>query len=247
MHELLKTGERIDQLFADDIQIIQSKEVFSFSLDAVLLANFATLPKRGQIVDLCAGNGAISLFMSRKTTAQISGIELQARLADMGRRSIQLNQLTDQIIMHTADIKDVTQLIAKDSVDLVVCNPPYFKDLPTNSTNPNPYLAAARHEIHTNLDGVVAEAAKLLKFHGKLALVHRPERLTDILTTMTKYRIAPKRMQMIHPKEGKDANIVLVEGIHHGKPDGLKVLPAITVYDGAGNYQQEVEQMLYGK
>lgn len=247
MHDLLQAGERIDQLFADDIQIIQSRDVFSFSLDAVLLANFATAPKRGAIVDLCAGNGAISLFMSRKTTATITGIELQARLADMGRRSIALNEIGDRVRIETLDIKDVTTIIPKDSVDLVVCNPPYFKDLPTNTTNPNPYLAAARHEIHTNLEGVVAEAAKLLKFHGKLALVHRPERITDILTTMEKYRIVPKRMQLIHPKAGKDANIVLIEGIHHGKPDGLKVLPSITVYGDDGNYQDEVEQMLYGK
>ena len=247
MTDLLLPGERIDRLFADDIRIIQSKDVFSFSLDAVLLANFATLPKRGQIVDFCAGNGAVGLFMTRKTEAMVTGIELQERLADMGRRSILLNNLSGQIDIQTLDIKDVTRVIAKDSVDLVVCNPPYFKDLPTNSTNPNPYLAAARHEIHTNLDTVVAEAAKLLKFHGKLALVHRPERLTDILTTMVKYRIMPKRLQLVYPKAGKDANIVLVEGIHQGKPDGLKALPPITVYDEHGQYLDEVEELLYGR
>ncbi|WEG73206.1 tRNA1(Val) (adenine(37)-N6)-methyltransferase [Vagococcus intermedius] len=247
MSELLYENERIDQLYADDIQIIQSHEVFSFSLDAVLLANFAGLPKRGTIVDLCAGNGAVSLFMSRKTSAHIIGVELQERLADMGRRSIQLNGLESQLSMLTMDLKNVTHAIKKDSVDLVVCNPPYFKELPTNQKNPNPYLAIARHEIKTNLDTVIQESSGLLKFNGKLAIVHRPERLLDILETMKKYHIMPKRVQFVYPKSGKEANILLVEGIRQGKPGGLKILPPLQVYDEQGNYLDAVRSMLYGE
>lgn len=247
MSELLYENERIDQLYADDIQIIQSHEVFSFSLDAVLLANFAGLPKRGTIVDLCAGNGAVSLFMSRKTSAHIIGVELQERLADMGRRSIQLNGLESQLSMLTMDLKDVTHAIKKDSVDLVVCNPPYFKELPTNQKNPNPYLAIARHEIKTNLDTVIQQSSGLLKFNGKLAIVHRPERLLDILETMKKYHIMPKRVQFVYPKSGKEANILLVEGIRQGKPGGLKILPPLQVYDEQGDYLDAVRSMLYGE
>ncbi|MBP1039940.1 tRNA1(Val) (adenine(37)-N6)-methyltransferase [Vagococcus sp. BWB3-3] len=246
MKELLKSDERIDQLYADGIQIIQSKEVFSFSLDAVLLANFASLPKRGQIVDLCAGNGAVGLFISQKTEANIVGIELQDRLADMGRRSVQLNQLEEQMTLHTLDLKQTTTVVKKDSVDLIVCNPPYFKELPTNVKNPNPYLAIARHEIATNLDEVVKEAAGLLKSNGKLALVHRPERLVDILETMKRYSIIPKRVRFVYPKTGKEANVLLVEGIHKGRPDGLKVLPPLFVYDEQDDYYPEVRGMLYG-
>lgn len=246
MSTLLHPTERIDQLYADDIKIIQSSEVFSYSLDAVLLANFAQLPKRGIIVDLCAGNGAVGLFMSKKTSASITGIEIQERLADMGRRSIELNGLTSQLKMETLDLAEVTSLIPKDSVDLVTCNPPYFKDLPTNVSNPNPHLAIARHEIKTTLDGVIKEAASLLKFNGKLAMVHRPERFLDIIETMKKYHIMPKRVQFVYPKAGKDANTVLVEGIRSGKPDGLKILPPLTVYDAQGNYQTEVKGMLFG-
>lgn len=246
MSELLYENERIDQLYANDIQIIQSHEVFSFSLDAVLLANFAGLPKRGTIIDLCAGNGAVSLFMSRKTSAKIIGIELQERLADMGRRSIELNNLESQLTMLTMDLKEVTQAVKKDSVDLVVCNPPYFKELPTNQKNPNPYLAIARHEIRTNLDTVIQQASGLLKFNGKLAMVHRPERLLDILETMKKYHIMPKRVQFVYPKSGKEANILLVEGIRQGKPGGLKILPPLQVYDEQGDYLDEVRGMLYG-
>lgn len=243
----LQPSERIDQLYADDIKIIQSHEVFSYSLDAVLLANFASLPKRGTIVDLCAGNGAVGLFMSKKTPATITGIEIQERLADMGRRSIQLNDLTSQISLETLDLADVTTLIKKDSVDLVTCNPPYFKDLPTNVANPNPHLAIARHEIKTTLDGVIKEAAALLKFNGKLAMVHRPDRFLDIIETMKKYNIIPKRVQFVYPKNGKEANTVLVEGIRQGKPDGLKILPPLVVYDDNGDYLSEVGGMLFGK
>lgn len=242
----LNPKERIDQLYADDIKIIQSPDVFSYSLDAVLLANFAHLPKRGKIVDLCAGNGAVGLFMSKKTQAHITGIEIQDRLADMGRRSIALNNLTEQLQMETLDLAAATTIIKKDSVDLVTCNPPYFKDIPTSTANPNPHLAIARHEIKTTLDGVIKEAANLLKFNGKLALVHRPERFLDIIETMKKYQIIPKRVQFVYPKTGKEANTVLVEGIRSGKPDGLKILPPLVVYDEQGNYQKQVKEMLFG-
>jgi len=124
---MLQPNERIDQLYADDIKIIQSSEVFSFSLDAVLLANYARVPKRGVIVDLCAGNGAVGLFISKKTTAHIYQVELQERLADMAQRSIELNDLQDQLTVYPMDLKDLFQKIKPDSVDLLVCNPPYFK------------------------------------------------------------------------------------------------------------------------
>ena len=160
---MLQPNERIDQLYADDIKIIQSSEVFSFSLDAVLLANYARVPKRGVIVDLCAGNGAVGLFISKKTTAHIYQVELQERLADMAQRSIELNDLQDQLTVYPMDLKNLFQKIKPDSVDLLVCNPPYFKNVPTAIKNPNPYLAIARHEITTTLDEVIQTASKALK------------------------------------------------------------------------------------
>lgn len=132
---MLHPDERIDQLYAEGIQIIQSREVFSFSIDAVLLANFPALPKKGQIVDLCAGNGAVGLFASKKTSARILQIELQSRLADMGQRSIQLNQLEQQLTMVELDLSFATSVVSPDSVDLVLCNPPYFKKLPQSQKN----------------------------------------------------------------------------------------------------------------
>lgn len=244
---MLLPGERIDQLFADDIQIIQSKEVFSFSIDAVLLANFPLFPKNGTIVDLCAGNGAVGLFASRKTNAQITQIELQERLADMGKRSIQMNQLEEQMQMIQLDLKQATTVIKPDSVDLVLCNPPYFKELPTSQKNPNPYLAIARHEIHTTLTEVIEVSAKLLKTNGRLAMVHRPDRFLDILHAMTLANIAPKRVRFVYPKVGKEANTLLIEGIKQGKKDGFRVLPPLFTYDEQNNYLPEMKAMLYGE
>ncbi|MGG5341313.1 tRNA1(Val) (adenine(37)-N6)-methyltransferase [Enterococcus sp. AZ192] len=243
---MLLPGERIDQLFADDIQIIQSKEVFSFSIDAVLLANFPKLPKKGVVVDLCAGNGAVGLFASRKTDARIIQIELQTRLANMGQRSIQLNQLEQQMTMIELDLKKATTAIKPDSVDLVLCNPPYFKELPTSQKNPNPHLAIARHEIHTTLTEVVEVSSKLLKTNGRLAMVHRPDRFLDILHAMEAADIAPKRVRFVYPKVGKEANALLIEGIKQGKKDGFRVLSPLFTYDEENNYLPEMKAMLYG-
>ncbi|MGM0219968.1 tRNA1(Val) (adenine(37)-N6)-methyltransferase [Enterococcus sp. AZ126] len=243
---MLLPDERIDQLYADDIQIIQSKEVFSFSIDAVLLANFPIFPKKGTIVDLCAGNGAVGLFASRKTKAKITQIELQERLADMGKRSIQLNQLEDQMAMFELDLKKATTIIKPDSVDLVLCNPPYFKELPTSQKNPNPHLAIARHELHTTLPEVIEVSAKLLKTNGRLAMVHRPDRFLDILQAMESANIAPKKVRFIYPKAGKEANTLLIEGIKQGKKDGFRVLSPLFTYDEQNNYSSEMKAMLYG-
>lgn len=243
----LNEHERIDQLYAQDIQIIQSANVFSFSLDAVLLANFPNIPKKGTIVDLCAGNGAVGLFISKKTKAHIYQVEIQEKLADMAKRSIALNHLTEQMTVYQMDLKDSHKQLAPDSVDLLVCNPPYFENIPTGVKNPNPHLAIARHEIHTNLEEVLATSSRLLKMNGRFAMVHRPDRFLEILEKMQKHRLAPKRVQFVYPKEGKEANILLIEGIKDGKTTGFKVLPPLTTYDQTGEYTPAVHEMLYGR
>lgn len=244
---MLRPDERIDQLYAEGIKIIQSSKVFSFSIDAVLLANFPTLPKKGHIVDLCAGNGAVGLFASKKTQAQITQIELQPRLVDMGQRSICLNHLEHQLTMVELNLSFAPSVIAPDSVDLVLCNPPYFKEQPKSQKNPNPHLAIARHEIHTTLAEVVSVSAKLLKTNGRLAMVHRPDRFLDILHAMEAANIAPKRIQFVYPKEGKEANILLIEGIKQGKKDGFRVLPPLIIFNESNEYLPKIKEMLYGQ
>ncbi|MFC6181845.1 tRNA1(Val) (adenine(37)-N6)-methyltransferase [Lactiplantibacillus daowaiensis] len=245
----LRADERIDQLYSKDIQIIQSATVFSFSLDAVLLGAFATVSRaaKTRIVDLCAGNGAVGLFVSGQTNGQITAVELQPRLADMATRSIQLNDLSERMTVLNQDLLTVTDTIAKDSVDVVLCNPPYFKDQPTSQKNPNPHLAIARHELSANLDQILAVTSDLLKMNGKAYFVHRPERLDDLFAAMAQHRLAPKRIRFVHPKADREANMVLIEMIKDGKPNGVRVVPPVIVYAADGTYREEVRHLLYGE
>lgn len=246
MEQWLKGDERLDYLLAESLRIIQSPSVFSFSLDAVLLSRFTYVPiKKGRIVDLCSGNGAIPLFLSARTNAEIIGVELQERLADMATRSIHFNNLSDQITILEADVKGIAKKLGSEKFDVVTCNPPYFPAHEASEKNLKEHLAIARHEIHLTLDEAVQSASELLKQGGKATFVHRPGRLLDIVTAMRANRLEPKRIRFVYPKEGKEANTLLIEGIKDGKPD-LKILPPLYVYGDGGKYTEEVKEMLYG-
>jgi tRNA1(Val) A37 N6-methylase TrmN6 len=244
---VLKGDERLDYLLAENLRIIQSPSVFSFSLDAVLLARFAHVPGRlGKVVDLCAGNGAIPLFLSARTKAQITAVELQERLAGMAERSVQYNKLEAQITILHDDVIGIAEKIGYDKYDLVTCNPPYFPAHEASDKNLLEPIAIARHEIYLTLDQAIQSASALLKQGGRAAFVHRPGRLLDIVTSMRAHRIEPKRIQLVYSKAGKDANTLLIEGTKDGKPD-LKILPPLYVYDQEGNYTEEVRRLLYGE
>lgn len=244
----LQADERIDQLSSQGVKIIQSKQVFAFSLDAVLLANFVPENHRQRLktVDLCAGNGAVGLFLNQRLGGQIWEVELQDRLADMAQRSIDLNDLGARYQVINDDLANVYEHLPKDSADIVTCNPPYFKDDQQSQKNPNQYLAIARHEIKTNLATVVDRMSGLLKMNGHAYMVHRPDRLTEILSTMEASRLVPKRLQFICPKPGWEANMVLIDAIKDGRPGGLKVLPEFVVADDQGEYLPAMKGLLYG-
>ncbi len=246
-NEILKTGERIDQLFSTDVKIIQNKVVFSYSIDSVLLSRFPKIPSRGLIVDLCSGNGAVGLFASTKTKAPIKLVELQPRLADMAKRSIQLNQLEDQVTMINDDLKHLLDYVPRSQVDLILCNPPYFKATETSKKNVSEHYLLARHEITTNLDEICEVARHALKSNGRLAIVHRPDRFLDIIDTLRRYNLAPKRVQFVYPKEGKEANMLLLEAIKDGSTDGLKILPPLFVHKANGDYTDEIFEIYFGK
>ena len=246
MSEWLKDDERLDYLLAEDLRIIQSPSVFSFSLDAVLLSHFVSVPKRGTIVDLCSGNGVIPLFLSARTNAKIIGVELQPRLHDMAARSIRYNRLDNQIDMLLGDVKEAPDLLGVEKYDAVTCNPPYFLAHELSDKNISEHHAIARHEIHLTLEEAIHSASRLLKQGGKAAFVHRPGRLLDIVTLMRANRLEPKRMQLIYPKRGKEANTLLIEGIKDGRPD-LKILPPLYVYEDNNEYTQEIRAILYGE
>lgn len=243
----LKDDERLDYLLAENLRIIQSPSVFAFSLDAVLLARFVYVPiQKGNIIDLCSGNGVIPLFLSARTKGKITGVEIQERLYDMAVRSIEYNSLGGRLQMIHGDIKEMPNKLGHGKFEVVTCNPPYFPTPSKEEMNPNEHLAIARHEILCTLEDAVKASSQLVRQGGKVAFVHRPGRLMDIISVMRQYRLEPKRIQFVYPKQGKEANTLLIEAIKDGSPD-LKILPPLFVYNEEGEYTAEIRKILYGE
>ena len=231
--------------FGDKI-IYQNDDYFAFSLDSVLLANFVTLKLSDKkIVDFCSGNGPIPMLMSFRTKARIFGVELQKEIFDMGYDSIKENGMDSQIEFINGDVKDISKIIDAESVDVVTCNPPYFKYKDDSLVNDNMVLTIARHEVKLKLEDVIKNARYILKNGGTFAMVHRPDRMIEIINLMQKYGIEPKRMRLVYPKMGKDANILLIEGIKNGKT-GLKVLSPLYTHNNDGSYVDEIREMFGG-
>jgi len=238
--------ERVDDLLTHELKIIQSHEVFCFGMDAVLLGRFASVPKRGRVIDFCTGNGAIPLIMStRSPHAVFEGLEIQPRLHDMADRNVRMNQLESRINMRLGDVKEAAEIYGHGVFDLVTCNPPYMP-ANTGEKNENDHRAIARHEICLTLEDVVRAAGQVLKLGGKLALVHRALRLIDIVTLMRQNGIEPKRMRFVHPRREAEPNLVLVEGIRGGKPE-LRIQPPLIVYEQGEEYCEELYEIYFGK
>ncbi|EUJ36046.1 hypothetical protein BCAMP_11120 [Brochothrix campestris FSL F6-1037] len=242
----LKADERLDHLLAQQLRIVQSPSVFSFSLDAVLLANFCRIPyRKGKIMDLCSGNGVIPLLLSSKTESLIDALEIQPRLAEMATRSIAYNDLAQQITMYEGDLKEASGRFEKETYAYVTVNPPYFSTPPAGEKNKNEHYTIARHEVLCTLEDVVKTASELTKQNGKVGMVHRPERLLEIIDLMRRYRLEPKRIQWVHPTQMKPANTILIEAIKDGKP-GVVYEPPIFVHEDGG-YTAQIRGWLYGE
>ena len=208
-----------------DYYIVQNTQTFNFSLDSVLLPNFVTINKNvNKILDIGCGNAPIPLILSTKTKAKID-----------------INNLNNQIEIINGDINDIYNQFETESFDIITCNPPFFKVNKNSNLNKNDYKTIARHEVKLNLDDIFKIAKKLLKNNGYIAIVHRPERLLDIILTMRKYNIEPKKIQFIYPKTNMEANILLVEGTKNGK-EGLKILPPIYTHLDNGEYTEQIKK-----
>lgn len=243
----LKADERLDYLLAENLKIIQSPSVFAFSIDAVLLARFVYVPiQKGNLIDLCSGNGVIPLFLSTRTKGKITGVEIQERLFDMAVRSIEYNGLQERLEMLHGDIKDAPRVLGYGKYDVVTCNPPYFTTPAKGERNVNEHLAIARHEILCTLEDAIRASSQLVRQGGKVAFVHRPGRLIEMVSLMRQYRLEPKKIQFVHPKRGKEANTLLIEATKDGSPD-LKILPPVYVYNDNNEYTKEISEILYGK
>lgn len=242
---LLKQDEQIDDLQLNGLKIIQKSKTFRFGIDAVLLSDFANVKNNYKVMDLCTGTGIVPLLLLGKyNPSYIAGIEIQEDMAEMASRSIHLNKVNDKIQIYNGDLKNIELLKSIGRFDVVTVNPPY-KLGNTGIVNPSDKIAIARHEIKCNLEDVIIASRTLLKDNGRLFMVHRPERLADILELMRKYKIEPKRIRMVYPNTKKAANIVLVEGQRDGGRF-LKWEPPLFVYNEKGEYSDEIN-MIYGR
>ena len=237
--KLIKEGERLDDLERNNLKILQRPGSFCFGIDAVLLSSFARA-REGEVgVDLGTGTGIIPILMSAKTKARhITGIELQEASADMAQRSIKYNELEDKIEIICDDLKNATRRLGSSKFNFVTVNPPYMNDN-HGLKNPDEALAIARHEIKCTLEDVISQAKGLLKNNGRLYMVHRPHRLSEIMQLLKNYKLEPKRLRLVHPYKDKDANMVLIEAVKGGGA-WLKVEPPIIVYEAAGRHTQEI-------
>lgn len=240
--EILGEKERIDDLQLKGLRLIQNADYFCFGVDAVLLADFADIKKNASVLDIGTGTGIIPILLAGKTQAEaITGLEIQEVMAKMASRSVALNGLQDRIKIVHGDIKKHGEYFAKSSFDVVVSNPPY-----TNKgcglINPHDSKAVSRHEILCSLEDVVSSAASLLVTGGQLAMVHRPERLADIICSMRNNGVEPKYLRFVHPKPYKKPNMILIKGNRGGKPE-LKVQEPLYVYNQDGTYSDEINRI----
>ncbi len=242
MEHKLFDNERIDDLQYKGLKIIQKKDGFCFGVDAVLLANFAEVKKGDKIIDLGTGTGIIPILLAGKTEAsKITGLEIQHDMAEMAQRSVCMNNLQDRAEIVCGDIKESLQYFSPSSFNIVVTNPPYMNS-GGGLVNPQDMKAISRHEIMCNLEDVIKASSRLLMPGGQFVMVHRPERLVDIIVLMRNYSIEPKYMRFVHPSPYKKSNIILVKGFRGGKPQ-LKMMPPLYVYDENGEYSREINEI----
>ena len=225
-------------------KIFQDTDCFSFSLDSIMLANFATIRlKDKKIVDLGCGNGVIPLIMSLRCDKKIIGVELQSKIADMAKRSVDYNELNDVIEIINTNMKDYVSNETFESFDLITCNPPYFKVNDKNFFNDNIEKVIARHEVEITLSELMVIVKKLLKNNGNFAIVHRTDRLMEILSEFRKNNIEPKRVRFVHENSNKESTLVLIEGQKNGKV-GLKVENPFILYNEDGSETEEYKKLL---
>jgi len=230
---IVRPGERIDRFMDGRLKLIQSKDGYRFSIDAILLAEFVTIRQGDVVVDLGTGCGVIPLILLlTKLVGYAFGLEIQEELAGQAARNVLLNGFDDKMGVVLGDIKNPP--IAIESADVVICNPPY-RQVKSGRINPDSRRAIARHEIMANIDDILRAARSVLRKKGRLALIYSSVRLADILVRMRRFNLEPKKIQIIYPDLNSDAKLVLIEAILGGRP-GLKISPPIV---GQGNWENQ--------
>ena len=240
MNDFLKENERIDDLEFKNLKIIQNKNGFCFGIDSVLLVNFAKeIKKQSKVLDLGTGTGIIPILLSGKVELKKAiGVEIQKDVASMAKRSVSLNNLDDKIEIINENVINIGKLYPKQYFDVVITNPPY-KKMGTGIINESEAKIISRHEITANLEDFIKTARDMLKDKGEFFMVHRPERLVDIISLMRKFKIEPKKLRFVCPNKNKEPNMVLIKGIKNAK-EFLKIEKNLYVYNEDGNYTDEI-------
>ena len=236
--ELVKTGERVDDL-QNGFYVIQNQNKFCFGMDAVLLSGFARIRKGDHVLDMGTGTGIIPILLKSKTKGEhFTGLEIQEECADMATRSVQYNGLESAVDIVCGDIKEAAGIFGAASFDVVTSNPPYM--IGAHGLQ-NPYMAKAiaRHEVLCTLEDVVSQASKVLKDRGRFFMVHRPFRLAEIFSVLTRYKLEPKRMQLVYPYIDREPNMVLIEALKGGN-SRITVEPPLIVYKEPGVYTENI-------
>ena len=243
----LKEGERLDDLQRNGLFIIQDPKRFCFGMDAVLLSGFAGehyAGKKGRALDLCTGNGIIPLLLSAKTDAEyIAGMEIQHEIADMAERSVEMNALSEKIKILECDIREAAEYTEAASFNMVTVNPPYFK-AGHGIINPEDTRTLARHEIACTLEDVLDAASMALKDGGFFYMVHRPQRLADVICGMREALLEPKALKLVYPRIDSQPSMILIEG-RKGAGAELAVEPPLIIYGRDGKYTEEM-YTIYG-
>ena len=234
-----KEGERVDDLNRKGYRILQDPEAFCFGIDAVLLADFAKIAAGEQVLDLGTGSGILPLLMhARQSSARYFGLEIQPEMAERAERSVRMNGLEQDITITCGDLRDVLSYYPGQSMDAVVCNPPY---MPAQGGLKNEAASRtiARHEVTCTIEDVATAASRVLKSRGRLYLVHRPARLAAVFAALENHHLEPKRLRFVQPFADTAPTMMLIEAVLQGGPE-LKVEPPLIVYDAPGQYTQEI-------
>ena len=233
----------LNDIVGKDLKIYQDDDYFKFSLESVLLPNFVDVHLRDKmIIDLCSGNCPIPLLLSLKTKAKIYAVELQKEVYELGKKSIEINNKEEQITLINDDVCNLNKTFSSDTFDIVTVNPPYFKVLDKSLTNQNNIKATARHENNLTLDKLLKIAFNLLKTNGSFYMVHRTERLIEVLELLKKYHLTPKELEFIFPNEQSESKLFMIKAVKYGH-DGLKVKSGIYVHNDDGSYRDEIKNI----
>lgn len=241
---MIMPGERLDDLQLAGMRILQKTDGFRFGMDAVLLADFARVGARDAAADFGTGTGILPLLLlGRGKGAHIDAFEIQANMADMARRTMALNRLTERVTVHHLAVEEADTILEPCSMDAIVCNPPY--GMPgTTLLNPSDSLRVARHQGENGLNGWLAMAFKLLRGKGRLALVYPAPRMLEIMDDLQRAHLIPKRFRLVYPHEHKPANLVLIEAMKDARPM-LHPEPPLIVYEKDGSMTEELRRIYH--